>query len=100
MPKFEMGDMPKAEESDEMDLEGLDYEAAEEEMEESPLEEVKSKVAEMEMEDLKELEAFVASELAKKEEGLDEEVEEAEDEAMAEEETEESEMGGLGAMFS
>lgn len=95
--KFDMGEMPEAPESDELDLEGMDYDTPEEEA--SPLDELKSKVSGLGTDELKELEAAIADELAKKEEGLDEEVEETEDEVMEDEEGE-SGMGGLGAMFS
>ena len=95
--KYEMGEMPEApeSESDELSMEGADFESPEEEV--SPIEDIKSQIAGLDKDSLKELEAAVADELSKAEES-DEEAPEAveeDSEAPAEEAA-----GGLGAMFS
>tara|TARA_R100000742_G_C4257872_1_gene75719 strand:+ start:519 stop:806 length:288 start_codon:yes stop_codon:yes gene_type:complete len=94
--KYEMGEMPKEEkmDQDELDLSGAEFENVEEEVEVSNLDDMVSKIAELEVEDLKSLEAAVASELEKREESEDEMAEvgeEAEEVAMEDD---------LSAMFS
>jgi hypothetical protein len=95
MANFEMGEMPEATDSDELAMEGSDYESPEEEG--SPLDALKMSIAELNLDELKELEAEVASAISS-----NEDTEESE-EAPVEEEVapEEAESGGgdLSAMF-
>ncbi len=91
-----MGEMPKEEkmDKDELDLSGAEFENVEEEVEVSNLDDMVSKIVELEVEDLKSLEAAVASELEKREESEDEMAEvgeEAEEVAIEDD---------LSAMFS
>lgn len=84
MAGYEMGEMPEAPESDELAMEGEDFESPEEESG-SPLEELKSRLPELGEDELRELEAAIASELGKAEDG--EEPLEEEDELEAPEES-------------
>ena len=99
--KYEMGEMPEApeSESDELSMEGADFESPEEEV--SPVEDIKSQIAGLDKDSLKELEAAVADELSKAEEDSEEASEEESPEAPeGKEPAEEEAAGGLGAMFS
>lgn len=89
-----MGEMPESPESEELEMEGSDFESPEAEA--SPVEELKSKLSELDEEGLREMEAAIATELSKLEEGMEEgESEEAE----APMEDEESSAGGLSSLF-
>jgi len=91
-----MGEMPEAPESDELAMEGEDFESPEEEV--SPIEDLKAQIVGLDESSLKELEAAIADELSKAEEETGEEPSE---EAPSEEPTEEAGgSGGLESLFS
>jgi hypothetical protein len=94
MANFEMGEMPEATDSDELALEGSDYDSPEEES--SPLDALKMSIAELNLDELKELEAEVASAISS-----NEDTEESEEAPVEEVAPEEAESGGgdLSAMF-
>lgn len=97
--KYEMGEMPSAPESDEMDMDGMDYQSHEEEGGSSDVEGLKSQIADLSESDLKEVEAAVADALSKVEEE-DAEAPMADDEGEAEAPESESDAGDLSALFS
>ena len=84
MENYEMGDMPENENpSDELAMEGADYESPEEES--SPIEDLKSQIVGLDKDSLRELEATIADELSKQEDDEESEAPEIEEEAPSEE---------------
>lgn len=96
--KYEMGEMPESPEleGEELAMEGDEYGSPDEEV--SPVEDLKSRLVELDKDGLKELEAAIADELSKQEEGEEEPAEEPAEEAP--EESEAPDAGGdLSSMF-